>query len=241
MPAQFTRISIGPSRDSSAVTAWEICAGSVTSKALLSTVAPRSRSCCAAWSSASRSRPLTMTRAPAPARASARPKPMPREEPVTRACFPARPNSCVSSLEGSVRSCFASIRAAAYLAHRRQRDRGAVLSSTLPESWWKNTMLAAVCHGRKDLRIEPVEDRQIGSGEVRVAVVFGGICGSDIHYFHDGAVGDFTVREPLTLGHEISGIVVEVGADVSHLSPGMKAALDPSRPCLTCNYCRAGR
>jgi L-idonate 5-dehydrogenase len=102
-------------------------------------------------------------------------------------------------------------------------------------------MLAAVCHGRKDLRIEPVEDRRIGSGEVRVAVVFGGICGSDIHYFHDGAVGDFTVREPLTLGHEISGIVIEVGADVSHVSPGMKAALDPSRPCLTCSYCRAGR
>ncbi len=102
-------------------------------------------------------------------------------------------------------------------------------------------MLAAVCHGRKDLRIEPVEDRRLGSGEVRVAVVFGGICGSDIHYFHNGAVGDFKVREPLTLGHEISGVVVEAGADVPHLTAGMKAALDPSRPCLTCGYCRAGR
>jgi L-idonate 5-dehydrogenase len=98
-----------------------------------------------------------------------------------------------------------------------------------------------VCHGRKDLRIESVEDRGLGSGEVRVAVVFGGICGSDIHYFHNGAVGDFKVREPMTLGHEISGVVVEVGADVPHLAPGMKAALDPSRPCLACSYCRAGR
>ena len=102
-------------------------------------------------------------------------------------------------------------------------------------------MLAAVCHGKKDLRIERVEDRALGAGEVRVAVVFGGICGSDMHYFHSGAVGDFKVREPLTLGHEVSGVVVEVGAEVTHLAPGMKAALDPSKPCLVCSYCRAGR
>ena len=102
-------------------------------------------------------------------------------------------------------------------------------------------MLAAVCHGRKDLRIEPVEDRQLGRGDVRVAVAYGGICGSDLHYFHNGAVGDFKVREPLTLGHEISGVVMEVGSEVGHLTPGMKAALDPSRPCLSCSYCRAGR
>jgi len=102
-------------------------------------------------------------------------------------------------------------------------------------------MLAAVCHGKKDLRIEAVPDRALGHNEVRVGVAFGGICGSDMHYFHEGAVGDFKVREPLTLGHEISGIVLEVGAEIGHLRPGMKAALDPSRPCLTCSYCRAGR
>jgi L-idonate 5-dehydrogenase len=102
-------------------------------------------------------------------------------------------------------------------------------------------MLAAVCHGKKDLRIEPIEDRQLGRGDVRVAVAFGGICGSDMHYFHNGAVGDFKVREPLTLGHEISGVILEVGSEVSHLTPGMKAALDPSRPCLACSYCCAGR
>lgn len=102
-------------------------------------------------------------------------------------------------------------------------------------------MLAAVCHGKKDLRIEPVMDRPLGAGEVRVAVAFGGICGSDLHYYHRGAVGDFAVREPLTLGHEISGTVLEVGAGVARLVPGQKAALDPSRPCLRCRYCRAGR
>lgn len=102
-------------------------------------------------------------------------------------------------------------------------------------------MLAAVCHGRKDLRIDRIEDRRPGPGEIRVAVAFGGICGSDMHYYHRGAVGDFVVREPLTLGHEISGVVLEVGQGVSGFAPGMKAALDPSRPCLTCHYCRAGR
>jgi L-idonate 5-dehydrogenase len=102
-------------------------------------------------------------------------------------------------------------------------------------------MLAAVCHGKKDLRVEDREERALAANEVRVAVAYGGICGSDMHYYHRGAVGDFAVREPMALGHEISGVVVEVGTDVTHVEPGMKAALDPSRPCLTCDYCRAGR
>jgi len=102
-------------------------------------------------------------------------------------------------------------------------------------------MLAAVCHGKKDLRIEQIEDRPLGVGEVRMGVAFGGICGSDMHYYHRGAVGDFAVREPMTLGHEVSGVVIEVGDGVNDLTPGMKAAIDPSRPCLTCRYCRSGR
>ena len=102
-------------------------------------------------------------------------------------------------------------------------------------------MLAAICHGRKDLRIENVEDRPLGTHEVRVAVAYGGICGSDLHYYHRGAVGDFALREPMALGHEISGVVLETGADVSGLKKGVRAALDPSRPCLTCRFCRGGR
>ena len=102
-------------------------------------------------------------------------------------------------------------------------------------------MLAAVCHGRKDLRIDQVEDRALAPGEVRVAVAYGGICGSDMHYYHRGGVGDFLVREPMTLGHEVSGVVADVASGVSGLEPGMKAALDPARPCLTCRQCREGR
>jgi L-idonate 5-dehydrogenase len=102
-------------------------------------------------------------------------------------------------------------------------------------------MLAAVCHGKKDLRIDTLPERALVAGEVRVAVAYGGICGSDLHYYHRGAVGDFAVREPLVLGHEISGTVIETGPGVSGLETGARAALDPSRPCLRCRYCRAGR
>jgi L-idonate 5-dehydrogenase len=102
-------------------------------------------------------------------------------------------------------------------------------------------MLAAVCHGKKDLRVEAIAERSLAPNEVRIRVAFGGICGSDLHYYHRGAVGDFAVREPLTLGHEISGTVLEYGTAVSGLELGMKAALDPSRPCLSCSYCRNGR
>jgi L-idonate 5-dehydrogenase len=91
------------------------------------------------------------------------------------------------------------------------------------------------------LRVEEREDRALAPDEVRVAVAYGGICGSDLHYYHRGAVGDFAIREPLTLGHEVSGVVVETGSAVRGLTLGAKAALDPSRPCLTCRYCRAGR
>jgi len=102
-------------------------------------------------------------------------------------------------------------------------------------------MLAAICHGKKDLRIEERSDAALGPDEVRVAVAFGGICGSDMHYFHRGAVGDFAVREPLTLGHEISGRVIECGSNVVGLEPGAKAALNPSKACRTCEFCVSGR
>nr|WP_221774021.1 L-idonate 5-dehydrogenase [Novosphingobium flavum] len=86
-----------------------------------------------------------------------------------------------------------------------------------------------------------MEDAPLAANEVRVRVAFGGICGSDLHYFHRGAVGNFAVRQPMVLGHEISGSVVEVGSGVTGIAIGSKAALDPSKPCLTCSYCRAGR
>lgn len=102
-------------------------------------------------------------------------------------------------------------------------------------------MVAAICHGAKDLRIEPQPERALAPDEVLVSVSYGGICGSDLHYYHRGAVGDFALREPMVLGHEISGRVIEWGSAVTGLVAGQKAALNPSRACLTCRNCRQGR
>jgi L-idonate 5-dehydrogenase len=77
------------------------------------------------------------------------------------------------------------------------------------------TMLACVVHGKHDLRVEEVPRPRPGSGEVAIAVELGGICGSDLHYYHRGAVGDFAVREPMILGHEMTGWVTALGAGVA--------------------------
>ena len=107
-------------------------------------------------------------------------------------------------------------------------------------------MLAAVLHGAHDLRVEHRDEQPLLRGEARVRVAAGGICGSDLSYFNKGGVGDFRVREPLTLGHEVSGTVAELAPSpdwpVSPLvSVGTRVAINPSRPCLHCRYCRAGR
>jgi len=102
-------------------------------------------------------------------------------------------------------------------------------------------VLAAVVHGAGDLRVEPVPAGAPGAGEVEVAVGWGGICGSDLHYVHDGRVGDFPVRAPMILGHEVSGTVARLGDGVRGVEPGQPVAIDPARPCLVCASCRAGR
>ncbi|WP_341992071.1 L-idonate 5-dehydrogenase [Azorhizobium sp. AG788] len=102
-------------------------------------------------------------------------------------------------------------------------------------------MRAAVLHAAKDLRIEDVPERALGADEVRVRFGAGGICGSDLSYYFKGRVGDFDVRQPLILGHEVSGTVEALGTSVSGLAIGARVAVNPSRACLTCDYCRAGR
>lgn len=102
-------------------------------------------------------------------------------------------------------------------------------------------MRAAVIHAAKDLRIDEREAATAGPGEVLVRFGAGGICGSDLSYWSKGRVGDFALREPLVLGHEISGEVIALGDGVSGLALGQRVAVNPSRPCLHCDYCRAGR
>ncbi|GJD50337.1 L-idonate 5-dehydrogenase (NAD(P)(+)) [Methylobacterium crusticola] len=101
--------------------------------------------------------------------------------------------------------------------------------------------LAARIHAARDLRIEPVVLREPEPDEVVVALGAGGICGSDLSYYGKGRVGDFSLREPMVLGHEVAGTVARVGAAVTAVRPGERVAVDPSRPCRACDFCRAGR
>jgi L-idonate 5-dehydrogenase len=102
-------------------------------------------------------------------------------------------------------------------------------------------MLACVIHGAHDLRVENVEEQSIGPLDAEVAIAVGGICGSDLSYFQKGAVGDFVVRQPMVLGHEVVGTVSRTGADVDSGLVGQRVAINPGRPCGACGPCRSGR
>ena len=102
-------------------------------------------------------------------------------------------------------------------------------------------MRAVVIHAPEDLRIDAQDDAAApGPGEVRVAIARGGICGSDLHYFHHGGFGTVRIREPMVLGHEVSGVIADTGAGVEGLAPGDKVAVSPSMPCGRCDYCQRG-
>lgn len=76
--------------------------------------------------------------------------------------------------------------------------------------------------------------------EVLVKIEYVGICGSDLHYFEAGRIGDFIVKGPLVLGHESGGTVIEVGKNVKHLEAGDRVALEPGKTCGHCEHCRNG-
>jgi L-idonate 5-dehydrogenase len=102
-------------------------------------------------------------------------------------------------------------------------------------------MRALVIHGTGDLRVDERPRPDPGPGEVEVRVTVGGICGSDLHYFHQGGVGNFKLREPMALGHEVAGIVARTGPGVTTVREGDRVAVHPARPCGTCDLCSAGR
>ena len=103
-------------------------------------------------------------------------------------------------------------------------------------------MKTRVCrlYGQRELRVEEMDVAAPGPGEVLVAIGAGGICGSDLHYFQDGGFGPIRVREPIILGHEIAGTVQAVGEGVDRVFPGDRVAVNPSRPCNDCRFCREG-
>ncbi len=101
-------------------------------------------------------------------------------------------------------------------------------------------MKTVVIHAAHDLRIEERDPGTPGPGEVAVAIKRGGICGSDLHYYHHGGFGVVRLKEPMILGHEVAGEIAALGAGVTGLAVGDRVAISPSRPCATCAYCQQG-
>ena len=99
-------------------------------------------------------------------------------------------------------------------------------------------MKSIVIYAAKDLRIEEQAPETPEPGQVQVTLAKGGICGSDLHYFNHGGFGDIRLKEPMVLGHEVSGHISALGAGVTGLREGQLVAVSPSRPCHDCKYCR---
>ena len=110
------------------------------------------------------------------------------------------------------------------------------MKPTIPPS-----MRTAVLSGKNQLTVELRSTPVPGPGEVLIRVKTVGICGSDVHYFTQGRIGDFVVEFPLVLGHEAMGQIVAVGEGVAATRVGERVSIEPQRNCRRCRYCVAGR
>ncbi|MCQ4672793.1 NAD(P)-dependent alcohol dehydrogenase [Lactonifactor longoviformis] len=102
-------------------------------------------------------------------------------------------------------------------------------------------MKTAVMLGTGHMGFEERDIPKVGDSEVLVKLEYVGICGSDLHYYETGAIGDYVVKPPFVLGHEPGGTVVEVGKEVRHLKAGDRVALEPGKTCGHCEFCREGK
>lgn len=102
-------------------------------------------------------------------------------------------------------------------------------------------MKVAVMLGIGKMGFEEREIPKAKDDEVLVKLEYVGICGSDLHYYETGAIGDYVVKPPFVLGHEPGGTVVEVGKNVKHLKVGDRVALEPGKTCGHCEFCKTGR
>ena len=103
------------------------------------------------------------------------------------------------------------------------------------------TMKVAVMEGIGKMGYVERPIPEVKPDEVLVKLEYVGICGSDMHYYETGAIGDYVVEPPFVLGHEPGGTVVEVGSNVTHLKVGDKVALEPGKTCGECEFCKSGK
>ena len=102
-------------------------------------------------------------------------------------------------------------------------------------------MKAAILRGIKQISIEEVDRPQIMPDQVLVRLKAVGVCGSDVHYYLHGRIGNQVVTSPFILGHEPAGEIAEVGSAVKNLKPGMAVAVEPGIPCRQCENCHKGK
>jgi len=113
-------------------------------------------------------------------------------------------------------------------------------STNLPIYQSTNTMRAARLHGIHDLRLENLSRPTPGPGEVLLKVASVGICGSDVHYYLEGRIGDQVVTAPIIMGHEFSAWVADLGEGMEDLEIGQLVAVEPAISCGECEPCRHG-
>jgi L-idonate 5-dehydrogenase len=104
-----------------------------------------------------------------------------------------------------------------------------------------DTMLGAVLHGAKDIRLEQCPAPQPQPGMVLLRVRRAGICGSDLHYFEHGDCGPFVPTRSFILGHEFTADVVALSEGATSPAPGTRVTVNPARACGFCAYCASGR
>jgi len=102
-------------------------------------------------------------------------------------------------------------------------------------------MRAALLTAPREVSIEDVAEPAPGVGEVLVRLTAVGVCGSDVHFFHEGRIGSASAAYPMGLGHEPAGIVTAVGEGVSGLAEGALVAVEPGIPCGRCEPCGRGK
>ena len=103
------------------------------------------------------------------------------------------------------------------------------------------TMKTAVMTGISQVEIQQRPIPVPADDEVLVKVEYVGICGSDLHYYESGRIGNFIVEPPFVLGHEAGGTGGEVGAGVKDLKVGDRVALEPGKTCGHCEHCKEGK
>ncbi|KAG2213110.1 hypothetical protein INT47_011259 [Mucor saturninus] len=103
--------------------------------------------------------------------------------------------------------------------------------------------LSAVLYAPGDLRMEQTAIEEPNEDEVQINIRATGICGSDLHYYHQSKIGTRVLERsnPMILGHESSGIVTKVGSKVAQLSVGDRVVIEPGKSCHYCQRCEEGR